>query len=93
MLSNRGKDQIMGTRVLRRADREQAKCDDWNGRCPIGTPVRYWLGAMREGEGVESTTSTIASVLSGHTAMVFVVRGRGHTMVALTHVEPVEVQP
>ena len=35
-------------------------CRDFNGRVPIGTPVRYWTGP-RTGPGVESKTRTEAT--------------------------------
>jgi hypothetical protein len=58
----------------------------WNLAFPVGTPVRYWSG-VREGEGVASRTRTLAEVLGGHTAVVWLEAGGG--AVALSHVEPI----
>jgi hypothetical protein len=58
----------------------------WNAAYPVDTPVRYWSG-VREGEGVVSRTRTLAEVLGGHTAVVWLEAGGG--AVALTHVEPI----
>lgn len=59
--------------------------DLWNKRFPVGTPVRYWTGA-REGMGKVGTTRTEASVLGGHSAVVWI---DGHSgCVGLSHVEP-----
>jgi hypothetical protein len=57
----------------------------WNKAHPVGTPVVYWPG-FREVDGVWSNTRTPASVLGGHTAVVWV-EGRGDC-IALTHVQP-----
>lgn len=57
----------------------------FNSRCPEGTPVRYWTGA-REGSGQTGRTRSAASVLGGHTAVVWVT-GHG-ACIALTHVVP-----
>lgn len=58
----------------------------WNAAHPIGTRVRYWTG-LREGDGVESVTRSRASVLGGHTVVVWV-DGQG-ACIALSHVEAV----
>ena len=59
-------------------------CRDFNGRVPIGTPVRYWTGP-RTGPGVESKTRTEAQLLGGHTPVVWV---EGCVAcIALSHVE------
>ena len=65
--------------------KEQKRCDEFNAKHPVGTPVRYWTG-LREGEGRVGKTRSSAEVLSGHTAVVWVEGCRG--CVALTHVEP-----
>lgn len=58
----------------------------WNARHSIGTPVRYWTGA-RTGPGQIGETKTIATVMGGHTAVVWVT---GHNAcIALTHVEAI----
>ena len=57
----------------------------WNAARPVGTPVRVWTGA-REGDGTLTRTRSAASVLGGHTAVVWV---DGHSAcIALTHVDP-----
>lgn len=67
----------------------QAAADEWNDAHPIGTPVWYWPGLREDGiEAEHSTTRTAASVLGGHTAVVWV-EGRGDC-IALTHVEASE---
>ncbi len=68
-----------------RTSNEQRIADAWNVANVVGTPVRYWTG-LRKGGGVESRTRTEASVLGGHTAVVWV-EGEG-ACIALTHVEP-----
>ena len=55
----------------------------FNARYPIGTAVRYWTG-VREGEGKLSHTRSIAEVLGGHTAVVWIEGESG--CVALSHV-------
>jgi hypothetical protein len=64
--------------------RAQSDCDAFNSRAPIGTPVRYWRG-RREGAGIESRTASQATVLAGHTPVVWV-EGCA-ACVALSHVE------
>ncbi|MEU8623253.1 hypothetical protein [Streptomyces sp. NPDC048669] len=57
----------------------------WNKAHPVGTPVRVWTGA-REGDGTPTRTRSAASVLGGHTAVVWV-EGHG-ACIALSHVDP-----
>lgn len=57
----------------------------WNKAHLVGTPVRVWTGA-REGDGTPTRTRSAASVLGGHTAVVWV-EGHG-ACIALTHVDP-----
>lgn len=57
----------------------------WNKAHPVGTPVRVWTGA-REGDGLLTRTRSAASVLGGHTAVVWV-DGEG-ACIALSHVDP-----
>lgn len=57
----------------------------WNKAHPVGTPVRVWTG-FREGDGTQTRTRSAASVLGGHTAVVWV-EGHG-ACIALTHVDP-----
>lgn len=56
----------------------------FNKQWPVGTAVRYWTG-LREGQGKLSRTRTAASVLSGHTAVVWV-EDHG-ACIALSHIE------
>lgn len=67
--------------------KEQQLVEDWNQKYPLGTPVRYWTG-VREGEGKEGKTRTEASLLSGHSAVVWVTGQPG--CISLSHVEPIE---
>jgi hypothetical protein len=55
----------------------------WNAEHGEVTPVRYWTGT-REGPGLEGETWTLAKILGGHTAGVYI---RGAGFVALSHVE------
>lgn len=57
----------MKKRVPKRKPRSAA--DDWNGRHPIGTPVTL---RKDNGETVKTITRSAASVLSGHSAVIFV---------------------
>lgn len=57
----------------------------FNKSFPVGTHVRYWT-FDRHGLGKVSTTRSVASVLSGHTAVVWVEGEAG--CIALSHVEP-----
>jgi hypothetical protein len=63
----------------------EKKAREFNRLFPVGTRVRYWKGA-REGRGKESVTRSEASVLSGHTAVVWLEGVSG--AIALSHVEP-----
>lgn len=62
----------------------QAAADAWNDAHPVGSAVRYWTG-LREGRARASATRSAASVLGGHTAVVWVVGESA--CIALTHVE------
>ena len=63
-----------------------ARAQWFNRAYPVGTPVEYWTGA-REGVGKVSRTRSIATVLGGHTAVVWVAGEAG--CIALSHVEPI----
>jgi hypothetical protein len=78
----------MTTRKELREQREQKVCDKFNEAHPVGTKVRYWK-KEREGEpsGVAQTRS-MAQVLSGHTAVVWVVGEPG--CIAMSHVQAVD---
>jgi hypothetical protein len=71
-------------RIARSTISQKALVAKWNERFPVGTRVRYWTGD-RYGIGKVSTTRTLAEVLSGHTAVVWVNGEAG--CVALSHVE------
>lgn len=64
-----------------------ATVEAWNNANPVGTPVKYWTGLL-EGAGVESVTRSKASLLGGHTPVVWV-EGEA-ACIALTHVERLE---
>lgn len=61
----------------------QRMADLFNQVCPIGTPVRYWRGAL-EGPGAEGRTRSEAEERYG-VAVVFIEGCSG--FVALSHVE------
>jgi hypothetical protein len=51
----------------------------------VGTRCRYWKGA-REGEGQVAATRSEATMLGGHSAVIFLEGVAG--CVSLSHVEP-----
>ncbi|MFF2502133.1 hypothetical protein ACFVTY_01870 [Streptomyces sp. NPDC058067] len=61
---------------------------EFNARYPVGTPVNAYPGCRPEygpGERIETVTRSRASVLSGHTAVVWV---EGHSAcIALSHID------
>lgn len=65
---------------------EEKAVERFNEAHEIGTEVRYWTG-MREGDGKLSKTRTLAQMLSGHTAVVWI-EDHG-ACIALTHIEAV----
>lgn len=65
-------------------DPEQQAVERFNQYHPVGTPVVYWTG-VREGDGRRSRTRSVAQLLSGHTAVVWV-EGEA-SCISLTHVE------
>ena len=67
---------------------KQRRVDDFNHHYPIGTPIRYWTG-IREGEGKSGETRSEATLLGGHTPVVWVT---GHAAcIALSHIEPIGI--
>ncbi|MGW0626495.1 hypothetical protein [Streptomyces sp. NPDC002758] len=73
----------------REAAAEQATVDAWNAAHPVGTPVvAYPCGRPEDfpnDERIVTTTRSKATVLGGHTAVVWV---HGHSAcIALTHVD------
>jgi hypothetical protein len=62
-------------------------CDRWNARHPVGTPVIYHP-VIGEKAGRSTKTTMPASILSGHSAVLFVEGVAG--CVALEAVEPIE---
>ena len=56
----------------------------WNDT-PVGTMVRYWTG-LRTGPGRLARTRTAASLLGGHTPVVWV--HDEPSAIALTHIDP-----
>lgn len=63
----------------------EKEAERFNERYPVGTRVRIWP-ARREGEGIETTTRSEASIMGG-TAVVWT-EARS-SCIALSHVEPV----
>lgn len=64
--------------------------DEWNAQYPVGTPVTAYPGCRPEDDPkctrLVTHTRTAASVLGGHTAVVWV---DGHSScISLTHVDP-----
>jgi hypothetical protein len=51
-----------------RAEKQQRKCDAWNDSNPIGTSV---VVRMDSEENRETVTRSVAQVLSGHTAVIW----------------------
>ena len=63
----------------------QKKCDDFNARNPVGSPVRFWR-MRREGPGdVTFVEAPGAYLLGGHTPVVKVLGN----VIAMTHIEEV----
>jgi hypothetical protein len=75
-----------GTRVANDGPTPAEHVAAWNLTYPEGRAVRYWTG-VREGAGQKGRTRSAASVLGGHTAVVWVT-GHG-ACIALTHVKPI----
>jgi len=53
----------------------------------FGKTVRYWVGVVREGDGLTGETRTHAHLLGGHTPVVWITGAA--SCIALTHVEAV----
>jgi hypothetical protein len=70
--------------LQRRARLQQRLCDSFNAGNQIGTVCHYWTG-VREGEGKIAATRSLALMLGGHTAVVWLEGEAG--CVALSHVE------
>lgn len=64
---------------------ERSRVDDWNRNHPIGTRVCYWRGVRDSGPGREGKTESMAELLGGHTAVVWISGVAG--CIALSHVE------
>lgn len=76
----------MARGILARAAAKAAKeAAEFNDRYPVGTKVRYWPG-LREGEGIEGHTRSIAWEVCGTAVVKCTGRAGG---IALSHVEPV----
>lgn len=65
----------------------QSTCDEWNARYPIGTDVKVYRIAGDEKTAFLSKTKTVAEVLSGHTAVVWLEGVSG--CYGLTFVKPI----
>ena len=86
---------LLTTIGMRSATAEKRAVERFNREHPIGTEVRYWPGLRWRDDGeteVEAKTGKTrseASVLGGHTAVVWI---EGHAeCLALSHVEVVPV--
>ena len=74
----------MSTRPIRKsAEQMQRDCDRFNAAHAVGSEIRVWTGP-REGEPTSCTIRGEASVLGGHTPVVYTTVGG---CIALTHVE------
>lgn len=70
--------------------KQQRQVDAFNARYPVGTPVLAYPGFRPEDDRnatrLVTRTRSVATVLSGHTAVVWV---DGHSAcIALTHIDP-----
>ena len=61
-------------------------CAEFNARHPIGSPLLAWFATRDDPPTPVEVIEPGATVLNGHTAVVWVTGGRG--CVALTHVSP-----
>lgn len=84
-LREAGMTNDMAVQVIK-AHRELIRADHFNENVPVGTPVRYWTGD-RHGYGKASRTRSVAEVLGGHTAVVWV-EGEA-SCIALSHIQVV----
>ncbi|MEV3938689.1 hypothetical protein AB0K52_22290 [Glycomyces sp. NPDC049804] len=57
----------------------------WNALHPVGTPIAYWPG-FKTGDPCQGITIARASVLGGHTAVVWI--DNASSCIALSHIEP-----
>lgn len=67
--------------------KQSAMVNEWNRLHSVGTPVIYYKDNRAE-PGNESKTRTPATLLGGHTAVVFVEGVAG--CIALIHVEAIQ---
>ena len=75
----------MSTRPAHKsAEQMQRDCDRFNAKHAVGSEIRVWTGP-REGYPKRRIISGEATVLGGHTPVVYVTGGGG--CIALTHVE------
>lgn len=81
---------------IRRIDAEttvkkQARCDEFNAKYPVGTAVEAFPGFISAATSKKvSKTSSPATLLGGHTPVVWLECGGG--AISLTHVYPLEVK-
>lgn len=69
----------------KKRERLQRQCDKWNAKNPIGTLVKFWPLFVGTGTWETRTTSSVATVLGNHSAVV-TLKGLGD--IALDHCEP-----
>ncbi|MEU6712974.1 hypothetical protein ABZ897_15950 [Nonomuraea sp. NPDC046802] len=85
-----GWDGVLEPAAVARAKVAAELVEAWNARYQVGQPVRYWTG-FRDGpladEPKFSRTRTLAQLLGGHTAVVWM-DGEG-SCVGLSHVDPI----
>jgi hypothetical protein len=77
-------------RPAQRTAREQKKVDEWNARIKVGDEIHFWPISGEDKREVHKTR-TEASVLSGHTAVVWLEGKSG--CVALDNCAPIIVRP
>jgi hypothetical protein len=65
------------------ANQQQRQVDAWNGKYPVGTPVKL---RKNDGTSVKTVTRSKAELLGGHTAVVWLEGVVG--CYCLTHVRP-----
>jgi hypothetical protein len=62
----------------------QIQVDSFNAQVPVGTVVRYWLGARNGQPSGVGAIKHPATVLGGHTAVGWI---EGHGAIALSHID------
>lgn len=68
-------------------NKQEKKVEEFNSKYPVGTTVRYWRGEKLGDPSGIGKTNHEATLLSGHTAVVWIEGCTG--CVCLSHVEVV----